>query len=110
VKTIALAAGLLLISVAARAGTCHVDGVTIRIQDGCRSSTCVAINAPGYGSDAGTNSRGRHATKVRNPKKDQSRFTSAQQDAATPVTTAAAPAKAPEQPAHIATSDAAPAK
>jgi hypothetical protein len=109
-KTIAFAAGLLLISVAAHAGTYHVDGVTLRIQDGCKSSTCVAVDAPGYGSYEGANHRGRHAPKVRNLKKDQSRFTSAKQDAAVPVTTATPPANAPEQPAQIATSDATPAK
>jgi hypothetical protein len=109
-KTIALAASLLLISVAAHAGTYHVDGVTIRIQDGCRSSACVAVNAPGYGSYEGTNDRGRHSAKIGTVKKDQSRFTSAKEDAAALVPTETAPANAPEPPAHIATSDATSAK
>jgi hypothetical protein len=92
-KTIALAASLLLISAAAHAGTYHVDGVTIRIQDGCRSSACVAVNAPGYGSYEGANSRGRHSAKVLNLKKDQSRFASAKEDAVAPLPTETAPAK-----------------
>jgi hypothetical protein len=106
-RTIALAASVLLISAAAHAGTYHVDGVTIRVQDGCRSSACVAVSAPGYGSYDGANERGRHSTKVRAVKKDQSRFASAREDAVAPVPTEAAPAKLAAQAPQA--SDAAPA-
>jgi hypothetical protein len=107
-KTIALAASLFLIGAAAHAGTYHVDGVTIRIHDGCRSSACVAVNAPAYGFDEGTNDRGGHSAKLRTVKKDQSRFASAKEDAA-PAATATAPAKLAEQAPQTTPSNAAPA-
>ena len=48
-KKIVLAAGLLLISATAHAGTYSVEGVTVHVQDGCMSARCVSVNAPGYG-------------------------------------------------------------
>jgi hypothetical protein len=108
-KTIALAASLFLIGAAAHAGTYHVDDVTIRIQDGCRSSACVAVSAPGYGSDEGRNDRGRHSAKLRTVKKDPSRFASAKEDAAAPVPTETVTAKLAERAPQTTPSDAAPA-
>jgi hypothetical protein len=58
-KKFAIAAALLVISASAHAGTYSYEGVTINVQDGCRSSSCVSVNAPGYGSYNGA-----HAVKV----------------------------------------------
>lgn len=50
-KTIAIAAAaLLMISVSAHAGTYSVEGITVHVREGCRSSSCVSVYAPGYGS------------------------------------------------------------
>jgi hypothetical protein len=101
-KKIVIAAALLAISASAHAGTYTYEGVTVRVQDGCRSTSCVSVNAPGYGSY-----NGGHQLKVRKVHKDMTRFASKKEDAvpaaATPeATPAAAPAATPP--------DAAPAK
>ena len=49
-KKLVLTAALLLISASAYAGTYNFEGVTVNLQDGCRSASCVSVNAPGYGS------------------------------------------------------------
>ena len=111
-KKIVLAAGLLLISATADAGTYSVDGVTVRVQDGCMSSRCVLVNLPGYGYYDGAN-RGGHNAKVRRVHKDTSRVAStAKSD---PVTVApappvdAAPAKQAEPAPQALPSDTPPA-
>ena len=110
-KKLIVAAALLTISATAHAGTYNVDGVTIHVQDGCRSSSCVSVYAPGYGYY-----RGGGPVKVRKAQKDTARVASARKDdAAAPAPAAAepAPAKTPEAAAEVkqaAPSDAAPAK
>ena len=89
----------------------YVEGVTIHVQDGCRSSSCVSVYAPGYGYYHGGRS-----VKVRKAQKDTARVASARkEDAAAPAPAAAepAPAKTPEAAAEVkraAPADAAPAK
>jgi hypothetical protein len=106
-KKIVMAAALLMISASAHVGTYSYEGVTVRIQDGCRSSSCVSVNAPGYGSY-----NGGRAAKVRKAhRKDTARVASAKKEdasatAAPAVEAEAAPAKAPE----AASTNAAPAK
>jgi hypothetical protein len=111
-KKIVLAAALLTISAAAHAGTYSVEGVTVHVQDGCRSSSCVSVYAPDYGyyHDG-------RAVKVHKAQKDPARLAStAKEDKAVPAAPAAAPAaqatpaKAPEAPSQATPSDSAPAK
>jgi hypothetical protein len=89
-KKLVFAAALLTISASAHAGTYSYEGVTINVQDGCRSSSCVSVNAPGYGSY-----NGGHAVKVRKGHKDTARVASAKKEDAAPAVEAT-PAKAPE--------------
>jgi hypothetical protein len=88
-KKIVIAAALLMISASAHAGSYNVEGVTIHVRDGCTSSSCVSVYAPGYGSYHG----GRQV-KVRKAHKDTARFASSarKEDA---VTTAAPATAAP---------------
>jgi hypothetical protein len=92
---------LLTIGASAHAGTYSYEGVTVHVQDGCMSSSCVSVYAPGYGSyNSG------HAVKVRKAHKDTAQVASARkEDAATPAADAT-PAKTPE----AAPADSAPAK
>ena len=109
-KKLVIAAAALLVSVSAHAGTYSYEGITVHVQDGCRSSSCVAVYAPGYGHYHG----GRPA-KLRQAHKDTSRIAAARKEDAAAAT--AAPAleatptnKTPEAAAVTAPSDAAPAK
>jgi hypothetical protein len=120
-KQIVVAAALLTMSAAAHAGTYHVEGVTIHVQDGCRSSSCVSVYAPEYGYYHGGG-----VPHVHKAHKDSSRFAAvSKKDDAAPAPAAAAPeaaapateatpAKIPETaPAaspQTAATDAAPAK
>jgi len=120
-KQIVIAAALLTISAAAHAGTYNVEGVTIHVQDGCRSSSCVSVYAPEYGYYHGGG-----APRVHKAHKDSSRFAavSKKEDAApapaaaAPIAavpaTEATPAKvletAPAAASQAAPTDAAPAK
>jgi hypothetical protein len=105
-KKIAIAAALLMTSASAHAGTFSHEGVTLHVQDGCRSSSCVSVYAPRYGYYHGV-----HSAKLQKVHKDTSRFASAKKDDAAPATDAT-PAKTPEATAAPAapSSDAAPAK
>lgn len=104
-KKLVIAASLLMISASAHAGTYSYEGVTVHVQDGCRSSSCVSVYAPGYGSYNG----GRTA-KVHKAHKDTARLASARkQDAAAVEATPAAEA-APAKVQEAAPSDAAPTK
>jgi hypothetical protein len=120
-KQLVIAAALLTISAAAHAGTYNDEGVTIHVQDGCRSSSCVSVYAPEYGYYHGGG-----APRVHRAHKDTSRFAAvakkedaapapaaATSDTAAPVTEAT-PAKAPETaPAaapQVAPTDSVPAK
>jgi len=101
-KKIVFAAAVLMISASAHAGTYSYDGVTVHVQDGCRSSSCVSVYAPGYGYY-----NGGRTVKVRKAHKDTPRVAAARKDDAAPTTAAA---KAPEADVQAAPADAAPAK
>jgi len=113
-KKIVLAASLLVISATVHAGTYSVEGVTVHVQDGCMSSRCVSINAPGYGYYDGATNRGGRYAKVRKVHKDTSRLAStAKSDPATsapPLAVEAAPAQQAEPAPPAPPSDTAPAK
>src|ERR1700689_466791 len=106
-KKIILAAALLTIGASAHAGTYSYEGVTVHIQDGCMSSSCVAVYAPGYGSYNG----GRSA-KIHKAHKDGARVASVKKEDAAPAPVAAAPVvdASPAKSPEAAPSDAAPAK
>jgi hypothetical protein len=112
-KKIVFAAGLLMISASAHAGTYNYEGITIHVQDGCRSTSCVSVYAPGYGTYHGGG-----AVKVHKTNKDTARIASAakKEDAAIvpagPAPAVAAPAveATPAKTPEAAPSDAAPAK
>jgi hypothetical protein len=106
-KQIVIAAALLTISAAAHAGTYQVEGVTIHVQDGCRSSSCVSVYAPEYGYYHGGG-----APRVHKAHRDSSRVAAVtKKEDATPAPAAAAPAvAAPAAAPQAAPTDAAPAK
>ncbi len=105
-KTIIVAAALLTISASAHAGTYNYEGVTIHVQEGCRSSSCVSVYAPGYGSY-----NGGHQAKVHKAHKDTARVaTNRKEDAAPALAVEATPAKAPDAAPATAATDTAPAK
>lgn len=108
-KTIAIAAAaLLMISVSAHAGTYSVEGITVHVREGCRSSSCVSVYAPGYGSY-----NGGHSMKVHKAHKDTARVASAKKEDAAPAPASpapATPAQTPEAAPPAAPSNAAPAK
>ncbi len=91
-KKIVVAAALVMISASAHAGTYSYEGVTVQMQDGCRSSSCVAVNAPGYGYYHGE--RAVKAHKARKLHKDQARIAATSKDDA--LAGEATPAKTPE--------------
>ena len=87
-KKIALAGALLMISASAYAGTYSYEGVTVYMQDGCRSSSCVSVYAPGYGAY-----HGGKRFKIRKARKDAARVASLKkEDAAAARASAATPA------------------
>ena len=110
-KKFVIAAALLVVSASAHAGTYSYEGITVHVQDGCRSSSCVSVYAPGYGYYDGG-----HAVKVRKVHKDTARVASVRKEDAASLMPAAAPAaeaapaKTPEAAPQAAPSDAAPAK
>ena len=106
-KKIILAAALLAIGASAHAGTYSYEGVTVHVRDGCMSSSCVAVYAPGYGSYNG----GRSA-KIHKAHKDGARVASAKKEDAAPAPVAAAPATdaTPAKAPEAAPADVAPAK
>jgi hypothetical protein len=104
-KKIVIAASLLMISASAHAGTYNYEGVTVHVQDGCRSSSCVSVYAPGYGSYNGGRS-----VKVHKAHKDTARLASAKKEDVAPPAAAAAVEAAPAAAPQAAASDAAPAK
>jgi hypothetical protein len=110
-KKIVIAAAALMISASAHAGTYNVEGVTVHVQDGCRSSSCVSVYAPDYGYY-----HGEGPVKVHKAHKDTARVASVtkkDETAIAPAPAAAAPAaeampaKAPES---ATPSDATPTK
>ena len=120
-KIIIAAAALLAISASAHAETYNIEGVTIHVGNGCRSSSCVSVDAPGYG-----NYHGERSARVHKAHKDTARVAAVakKDDAATPAAAApaveaapvteAAPVKTPQATPQAAPeaapSDAAPAK
>jgi hypothetical protein len=98
----------------AYAGTYNFQGVTVNVQDGCRSASCVAVNAPGYGSYNGKALSATRSAKTHKLHKDETRFASTAKTDAAPVATApatdAAPAKLPEPVSETTASTSAPAK
>jgi hypothetical protein len=95
-KKFVIAAALLTVSASAHAGTYNYDGVTVHVQDGCRSSSCVSVYAPSYGYYY----NGGHQAKARRAHKDTSRLASTRKEDAAAASAAeaaeTAPAKAPE--------------
>jgi hypothetical protein len=105
-KKIVIAASLLMISASAHAGTYNYEGVTVHVQDGCRSSSCVSVYAPGYGSYNGGRS-----VKVHKAHKDTARLASAKKkEDAAPAPAAPAVEATPATTPQAAPSDAAPVK
>ncbi len=108
-KKIVIASALLMISASAHAGTYSYQGVTVHVQDGCRSSSCVSVYAPGYGYyHAG------HQAKAGKVHKDATRFAStAKKEDAAPAVEATPPKAAetaPEAASPAAPADVTPAK
>jgi hypothetical protein len=109
-KLVITAAALLALTASVHAETYNIEGVTIHVGNGCRSSSCVSVYAPGYGSYHG----GRPA-RLHKAHKDTAQVASvsgkddsAGVPAATaPATPAAEPAAAPP-PAAAAPPQAAP--
>jgi hypothetical protein len=118
-KTIMIAAAALFaIGASAHAETYNIEGVTIHVGSGCRSSSCVSVDAPGYGSYHAERSARLHkahkdvARVAAVTKKDDAATTA---PAAAPAVEAApaaeaAPVKTPEASPQTAPSDTAPAK
>ena len=112
-KRLVLTSALLLISASAYAGTYNFQGVTVNLQDGCRSVSCVSANAPGYGSFNGKTLSAKVSMKAHKFHKDTTRFASTTKTDAAPAATPAAeaaPAKLPEPEPQPAASTPAPAK
>jgi len=87
-KKLVIAAAFALISASAHAGTYSVEGYTIHVSDGCSSSSCVSVYAPGYGYYHGGSSAGLHKAH-----KDTSRIAAVTKtDDATAAPAKAAPA------------------
>jgi hypothetical protein len=118
-KTIMIAAAALLaIGASAHAETYNIEGVTIHFGNGCRSSSCVSVDAPGYGYY-----HGERPPRFHKAHKDTARVAAVTRKddvATTPAAAApameAAPAaeaatvKTPDAPPQAAPSDAAPTK
>jgi hypothetical protein len=107
-KKIVIASALLMISASAHAGTYSYQGITVHMQDGCQSASCVSVSAPGYGYY-----HGGHQAKAGKVHKDTTRFvsTAKNEDPAPAAAIEAAPAKtAPEAATPTAPADATPAK
>jgi hypothetical protein len=120
-KIIIAAAALLAISASAHAETYNIEGVTIHVGSGCRSSSCVSVDAPGYGYH-----HGERSARVHKAHKDTTHVAAVakRDDTAAPAGAApaveaapaaeAAPVKTPEATPQAAPqaapSEAAPAK
>jgi len=104
-KKIVIAAALLTIGATAHAGTYSYEGVTVHLQDGCMSSSCVSVYAPGYGSYHSS-----HAAKVRKAHRDTAHVASARKEDAAPPATAPTADATPTKTPEAAPADSAPAK
>ena len=104
-KKIVIAAALLTIGASAHAGTYSYEGVIVHLQDGCMSSSCVSVYAPGYGSyNSG------HPVKVRKAHRDTAHLASARKEDAAPPAAAPAAEATPAKTPEAAPADSAPAK
>jgi hypothetical protein len=106
-KLIVAAAALFAITASAHAETYNVEGVTIHVGNGCRSSSCVSVYAPGYGYYHGE----RSSARVHKAHKDAARVAAMakKDDAATPAAAAPAVEAAPAaETAPVKTPDATP--
>src|ERR1700744_775836 len=86
-KKFVIAAALVLIGASAHAGTYNVEGYTIHVQDGCASSSCVSVYAPGYGYYHGGS-----PVRVHKAHKDTSRVAAVTRKDAAAAPAATAPA------------------
>ncbi len=102
-KLVITAAVLFAITASAQAETYNIEGVTIHVGNGCRSSSCVSVYAPGYGSYHGGRSGRLH--KVHKDTAQVAAVARKDDSAATPAAAAAAPAV---EPAAAATPEATP--
>lgn len=107
-KKFVLTTALVLISASAYAGTYNFEGVTVNVKDGCRSASCVAVNAPGYGSYNGNAISATRSAKAHKFHKDETRFASTSKTDTAPVATTPAAdtteTKLPEPPTTASTS------
>jgi len=108
-KKFATTTALVLISASAHAGTYNFEGITVSVRDGCRSASCVAVNAPGYGSYNGKALSADRSVKAHKLHKDTTRFASTTNSNAAPLGTAPA-AKLPEPAPQMTAATSVPAK
>jgi hypothetical protein len=105
-KKIVIASALLMMSASAHAGTYSYQGITVHMQNGCQSTSCVSVSAPGYGYYHS----GRQA-KAGKVHKDTTRFVSAaKNEDPAPAAIEAAPKAVPGAATPTAPADATPAK
>jgi hypothetical protein len=106
-KTIMIAAAALLaVGASAHAETYNIEGVTIHVGNGCRSSSCVSVDAPGYGYY-----HGERSARLHKAHKESARVAAVtrKDDAATPPAAAPAVEAAPAaEAAPVKTPDATP--
>ena len=106
-KTIMIAAAALLaIGASAHAETYNIEGVTIHVGSGCRSSSCVSVDAPGYGYY-----HGERSARIHKAHKDSARVaavTKKDDAATTPAAAPAAEAAPAADAAPVKTPDATP--
>ena len=106
-KTIMIAAAALLaIGASAHAETYNIEGVTIHFGSGCRSSSCVSVDAPGYGYY-----HGERSARIHKAHKDSARVaavTKKDDAATTPAAAPAAEAAPAADAAPVKTPDATP--
>ena len=107
-KKFVIAAAFALIAASAHAGTYYVEGYSIHVAEGCASTSCVSVYAPGYGYYHGGPSVRVHkahkdAAKVATvAKKDDAAAAAATSVPAVNTTPAATPEKAAEPAAQAA--------
>src|ERR1700759_2083533 len=88
-KKFVIAAAFTLVAASAHAGTYNVEGYSIHVSEGCASTSCVSVYAPGYGYYHGGPS-----VRVRKDHKDPAKaatVTKKDDAAATPATATSAP-------------------
>jgi hypothetical protein len=111
-KKLVIAAALVLIGASAHAGTYNVEGYSIHVQDGCASSSCVSVYAPGYGYYHGGSPVRAHkdTSRVATVTRKDAAAAPAATTQAVDVAPAVTPDKAPETAPQATPSEAAPAK